>query len=229
VVLVTANTALEKRSGTAKTLLLGFIGLALFSSSVAAISHSTRISKTAGASGKMRTARAREADRLPAEEDLRRVNARLAQLELAARTKQEIGDDSPSPRGEAILPQQQPESPEEQQQHLEATRTEMDGRFDSQGARSSWSITKERELRTSISALVDSQGGRVRSLDCRESMCRMEVEHDNAKQALAFLDEMEFLPGMGDAHSTRLRLKPDEERYVFYVEPRKNSPNVISR
>jgi hypothetical protein len=218
---MSSDSAHVRGAGIRKTLLLGIAGLGLLFGAAVAIAHFTRPSAAARESARPRVAAAEpRAFETTRERKLEALERRLAQLELAERMQQAAPDSSAAPTEERQQSPLTSASIADVEQRVHKIVERMEDRFSSQGARSDWGQKKEQDLRASIGGLKDEQAARIRSLDCHESMCRLEVEHESSTQAMAFLDEMERRPGMLGAHSTRLRPNLNEERYVFYIEPR---------
>jgi hypothetical protein len=224
---MSADRQTGQQPGRTRALLFGLAGFGVCAALVATIwrfapSIEEARARTSPDARAIRSAEGFRARAPARERELGELRRRVSELESAALAEKEAprASETSESRDERLSVPHETESPEKMQPRVLQTMAEMDERFAGQGARSDWSAEKEQSLRAGMSALGEEQRGHVRSLDCREAMCRMEVEYESGRQAAAFLDEIGSRGGFGNARSTRLRPKLGEERYVFYVEPR---------
>jgi hypothetical protein len=84
------------------------------------------------------------------------------------------------------------------------------------GGSTPWATGKEDELRRELSR---SSLARVRRIECRGSMCRVETEHESTAEAEAFLDENDLRPGLLGTTYHRYPLNDTGTEVVMFVEP----------
>ncbi|HEX3478473.1 MAG TPA: hypothetical protein VHT91_25805 [Kofleriaceae bacterium] len=137
------------------------------------------------------------------------ARAAVAPLRTLQGVDHETPEPGPSPR-EAAAPVQQPSSapdePAKQPPIDPATlRTHLNARFDRQADDPAWSAAARGMIETKLASAMPPASV-LRSVECRETMCRIEMVYDDLAQYHAFVKRMtpDALPWNGTLFSTPL-------------------------
>ena len=109
------------------------------------------------------------------------------------------------------------EPPEEADSELALARAEA--HFQSSTGASDWGRMRESGLRS-----LTVSGGRIDSVECRGSICRLETRHQSRAEAEQFIDSAELSPLMNDAMLSRFPKNAAGTEFVLFVTPAMAAP-----